>query len=95
MPFKVKRTTLFDKIFKAYCQKKALDQATLVFMDAEGHRLNPNQSPAEVRAPKLQTLVAHRIARQIADLWLDLVIPVYAKIAYEEQHRHACFCFVW
>jgi small ubiquitin-related modifier len=48
VPFKVKKTTLFDKLFKAYCQKKALDQATLVFMNAEGQRVLPHQTPAEV-----------------------------------------------
>jgi len=48
VPFKVKKTTLFDKLFKAYCQKKALDQSTLVFMDAEGKRVLPHQTPAEV-----------------------------------------------
>lgn len=49
VPFKVKKTTVFDKLFRAYCQKKALDQSTLVFMDAEGKRVLPHQTPAEVR----------------------------------------------
>ncbi len=48
VPFKVKKTTVFDKLFRAYCQKKALDQTTLVFMDVEGKRILPHQTPAEV-----------------------------------------------
>ena len=48
VPFKVKKTTVFDKLFRAYCQKKALDQSTLIFMDAEGKRVLPHQTPAEV-----------------------------------------------
>ncbi|CAK0787614.1 hypothetical protein CVIRNUC_010836 [Coccomyxa viridis] len=47
VPFRVKRTTLFDKLFKAYCQKKSLDQNTLVFMGSDGQRLNAHQTPAE------------------------------------------------
>ena len=50
MPFRVKKTTLFDKLFKAYCQKKSLDQNTLVFMGSDGQRLNAHQTPAEVIA---------------------------------------------
>ena len=50
VPFRVKKTTLFDKLFKAYCQKKSLDQNTLVFMGSDGQRLNAHQTPAEVIA---------------------------------------------
>lgn len=50
VPFKVKKTTVFDKLFRAYCQKKSLDQTTLVFMDAEGKRVLPHQTPADVSA---------------------------------------------
>ena len=59
MPFKVKRTTLFDKLFKAYCQKKALDQTTLVFMNAEGQRVLPHQTPVEVNLHGLMMLASH------------------------------------
>ena len=48
VPFKVKKTTVFDKLFRAYCAKKALDQTTLVFLDVEGKRILPHQTPAEV-----------------------------------------------
>ena len=48
VPFRVKKSTLFDKLFKAYCQKKSLDQNTLVFMGSDGQRLNAHQTPAEV-----------------------------------------------
>ena len=50
VPFRVKKSTLFDKLFKAYCQKKSLDQNTLVFMGSDGQRLNAHQTPAEVIA---------------------------------------------
>ena len=59
VPFKVKRTTLFDKLFKAYCQKKALDQTTLVFMNAEGQRVLPHQTPAEVSFHELMMFASH------------------------------------
>ncbi len=48
VPFKVKMTTAFEKLFKAYCSKKALDAATLVFLTSEGQRILGHQTPADV-----------------------------------------------
>lgn len=48
MPFKVKMTTAFEKLFKAYCSKKALDVNTLVFLTSEGQRIIGHQTPADV-----------------------------------------------
>ncbi|KAK9904730.1 hypothetical protein WJX75_001471 [Coccomyxa subellipsoidea] len=47
VPFKVKMTTAFEKLFKAYCSKKALDASTLVFITSEGQRILGHQTPAD------------------------------------------------
>lgn len=47
VPFKVKMTTAFEKLFRAYCSKKALDAATLVFLTSEGQRILGHQTPAD------------------------------------------------
>ncbi len=41
-------TTAFEKLFKAYCSKKALDATTLVFITSEGQRILGHQTPADV-----------------------------------------------
>lgn len=45
--FKVKSTTKFIKIFKAYCQKKALDMAAVRFI-FDGLRITENSTPADI-----------------------------------------------
>ena len=49
MPFKVKFTTVFDKLFKAYCSRKSLDVNSVVFMTSGGDRIIGSQTPADVR----------------------------------------------
>ena len=45
--FKVKPTTRFEKIFNAFCQKKAVDQAQVRFV-FDGARISPNSTPADL-----------------------------------------------
>ncbi|CAD7695746.1 unnamed protein product [Ostreobium quekettii] len=45
--FKVRKTTKFDKIMKAYCDKKSFQLNQLRFL-YDGERLKPDQSPEEV-----------------------------------------------
>ena len=49
VPFKVKFTTVFDKLFKAYCARKSLDVNNMVFITPNGDRINGSQTPADVR----------------------------------------------
>ena len=43
--FRVKPTTKFSKIIKAFCQKEGLDESGVRFM-FDGERLNPDDTPA-------------------------------------------------
>ncbi|CAD7698347.1 unnamed protein product [Ostreobium quekettii] len=45
--FKVRKTTKFEKIMKAYCEKKSLQMNQLRFL-YDGERVKPDQSPEEV-----------------------------------------------
>jgi hypothetical protein len=49
VPFKVKLTTAFEKLFKAYCVRKSLDANNMVFITPNGERINGSQTPADVR----------------------------------------------
>mmetsp|Transcript_28137 Transcript_28137/g.75966 ORF Transcript_28137/g.75966 Transcript_28137/m.75966 type:complete len:98 (+) Transcript_28137:86-379(+) len=45
--FKVKSTTKFQKIFRTYCEKKALNRDSVRF-NFDGERINENQTPADL-----------------------------------------------
>jgi Ubiquitin-2 like Rad60 SUMO-like len=45
--FKVKKTTKFNKILSAFCQKKAVDQAQVRFI-FDGQRVRPEATPEEL-----------------------------------------------
>lgn len=89
VPFKVKKTTVFDKLFRAYCQKKALDQATLVFMDVEGKRILPHQTPAEV-CPHNPKQSIPFIFVQLWSMWYECTLHPRTYTAL--QCANACLC---
>lgn len=45
--FKVKMTTKFEKIFNAFCSRKALQPDAVRFL-FDGSRINPNQTPKDL-----------------------------------------------
>lgn len=42
--FKVKPTTLFEKVFAAYCDKKAVSRESVIFL-CDGERVKADQTP--------------------------------------------------
>ena len=47
MVFKVKKTTKFEKILNAFCQKKAVDISQVRFV-FDGTRINPSMTPEDM-----------------------------------------------
>jgi hypothetical protein len=84
-------TTAFEKLFKAYCSKKALDASTLVFITSEGQRILGHQTPADVRytSSSCTKRSSQSSVDSLSEIITILICPVQVAVLQVLMHQSA------